>query len=112
MAQHYEVVISAEAEDNILAAFSWIEEINPTAAQIWYDGLIEATQSLCTLPQRCPIAPESKLGFVDREVRQLLYGSGYWKYRILFVVGKNRIEIAHVRHGARLYLGQAEVGGE
>lgn len=111
MERQYEVVISAEAENNILVAFAWIEEADPKAAGEWYDGLIRALRSLSTLPERCSVAPESKLGLVDCEVRQLLYGRGYWKYRILFVIG-NRVEIAHIRHGARLYLGEAEEESE
>jgi len=64
-----------------------------------------SVKSLSELPLRCPVAPESRLGLVDREVRQLLYGLNYWKYRILFVVERDRVLVAHVRHGARLYLG-------
>lgn len=108
MERRYEIMISAEAEKNILSAFAWIEEADPKAAAEWYDGLIAALRGLSTLPQRCPVAPESKLGLIDGEARQLLYGRGYWKYRILFVIGRTRVEIVHIRHGARLYLGEAE----
>lgn len=107
MTTPFEVVISAEAEANILEAYYWIEQSNPTAALDWYEGLIQALRSLSRMPQRCPVAPESKLGLVNREVRQLLYGRGYWKYRILFAISSCRIEVAHIRHGARLYLGQS-----
>jgi hypothetical protein len=63
---------------------------------------------LSKLPRRCPIAPETRLGLIDREIRQLLYGRGYWKYRVLFAIEGKRVLIAHIRHGARLYLGQEE----
>lgn len=109
MPKSREIVVSAEAESNIREAFAWIAEANPSAAQAWYDGLLEALRTLSTAPLRCPIAAETKLGLVDREVRQLLYGRNYWKYRVLFVVEPRRVLIAHVRHGARLYIGQVEL---
>jgi hypothetical protein len=65
-------------------------------------------KSLARLPLRCPIAPETRLGLLDQKIRQLLYGRSYWKYRILFAVEGDRVLIAHVRHGARLYLGEGE----
>lgn len=46
------------------------------------------------------------MGFVDGEMRQLLYGRHYWKYRILFTIAGDQVLIAHIRHGARLYLGE------
>ncbi len=106
MARQFEVILSAEAEANIEKAYQWIAEADPAAADRWYGGLITALRGLAELPLRCPIAPESRLGLIDREIRQLLYGRGYWKYRVLFAVDTKRILILHVRHGARLYLGQ------
>ena len=106
MARKFEIILAAEAEANIQKAYQWIAEANPEAADRWYDGLITTLKSLSELPLRCPIAPESKLGLVDREVRQLLYGRSFWKYRILFALEGQKIFILHVRHGARLYLGQ------
>jgi plasmid stabilization system protein ParE len=106
MPKTYQVILSAEAERNIEEAFLWIAGANEAAAMQWYDGLIDAINSLSKLPLRYPLAPETRLGLVDREVRQLLYGKNYWKYRVLYAVEKDRVVIAHVRHGARLYLGQ------
>lgn len=108
MPKTYEVVLSAEAEANIEEAVAWIAEADPEAAERWYDGLIEAIGSLSRMPLRCPLAPESKLGLIEQEVHQLLYGRHFWKYRILFAVEGRQVLVAHVRHGARLYLGQHE----
>jgi plasmid stabilization system protein ParE len=106
MAKKFEIIVSAEAEKNIEEAFRWIASDNESAARKWYGGLIEALQSLSESPLRCPVAPESTLGLIDREVRQMLYGRGYWKYRVLYVVEEPKVMVLHVRHGARLYLGQ------
>jgi plasmid stabilization system protein ParE len=106
MPKPYTVILSAEAVKNIEEAFLWIEEADPDAARRWYEGLLNALRSLSTLPLRCPIAPEVRLGLLDRKIHQLVHGRGYWKYRILFAVEKDKVLIAHVRHGARLYLGE------
>lgn len=105
MAKKFDVILSAEAEANIEEAFLWIAGDNEEAAAKWYAGLISALQNLSDFPLRCPVSPESKLGLIDREVRQMLYGRGYWKYRVLYAVEGKRVFILHVRHGARLYLG-------
>jgi len=49
------------------------------------------------LPFRCPVTPES-----DR-FRPLLYGTKPHIYRVIYAVEekKKRVEILHVRHGAR-----------
>jgi hypothetical protein len=45
---------------------------------------------------------------IDREIRQLPYGRGDWKYRVGLAIEGKRVLIAHIRHDARLYLGQEE----
>jgi len=104
----YQVILSAEAENNIEEAFLWIAGANESAAEQWYNGLIDAIKALSTLPLRYPLSPETRLGLVDLEVRRLLYGKNYWKYRVLYAIEEDHVVIAHVRHGARLYLGQDE----
>ena len=112
MPRSFQVVIAAEAEANIAEAYQWIADVDAGAAVRWYQGLMAALKSLSSLPLRCPVAPESRLGLLDREIRQLLYGRSYWKYRILFAVEGGKVLILHLRHGARLYLGQNEADDE
>lgn len=106
----FTVVLSAEAASNIEEAWHWIAGSDPEAADRWYEGLMAALKTLAKLPRRCPVAPETRLGLIPTEIRQLLYGNGYWKYRILFAIEGNKVLVAHVRHGARLYLGEEEAG--
>lgn len=108
MARIFQVLLSAEAEANIEAAYSWIAEADSDAAIRWYVGLIQALAGLSRFPARCPVSPETRLGFVDLELRQLLYGRHFWKYRILFTIAGDEVHIAHIRHGARLFLGETE----
>ena len=106
MPRIYRIVLSAEAEANIEEAFLWIAGANEAAALQWYEGLIDAMAGLSKLPLRHPVAPETRLGLVDFEIRQFLYWRSHWKYRVLYAIEKDRVVIVHVRHGARLYLGQ------
>ena len=108
MPESYQVVLSAEAERNIEEAYLWIARNDPEAAARWVRGLMEALRDLAVLPLRYPLSPESRLHFTDQPIRQLLYGSQFWKYRVLFAVEGDRVLIAHVCHGARLYLGEED----
>ncbi len=58
------------------------------------------------LPFRCPVTPES-----DR-FRHLLYGTKPHIYRIIYAVDekKKRVEVLHLRHGARQALKRSELG--
>jgi hypothetical protein len=69
-------------------------------------GNQEAVYSLRELPERCPLAPENKE--FPFEVRQLLYGRGSHRYRILFTVEGETVVILHMRHGRRQHLGEPQ----
>lgn len=107
---HFQVIILPSAERNISAAYEWIAKRDEDAAARWYNKLVELILSLDTFPERAPLAPESKL--LHREIREIFHGRRHYKYRILFTVTENRVHILHVRHGARLALGEAEAADE
>lgn len=106
MSEIHQVSLSPEAERNIEEAFLWIAQSNEAAAENWYEDLMAAIMTLSKFPLRYPVSPESRLGLVDVEVRQMLYGKYFWKYRVLYTVRGNHVLIAHIRHGARLRLGE------
>lgn len=106
MNESYEVLLSAEAEEDIDRAWAWISQSDPVAADRWRDRLLDVIDDLAKLPLRFPRAPEARLRYVEEDVRQRLYGSGYWKYRILFLVVGKIILVLGIRHGARRYLGE------
>ena len=92
----YVVLVQPPAEDDIAAIWEWIAERAPTSADRWLAGLIEAMGSLQQHPRRCSLAPESR--FFKRRIRQLLYGKGRRKSRILFAIRPGRVHVLHVRH--------------
>ena len=91
----YIVEFTHTAELEADSAYEWILKDSPINALNWFEGLVESLDSLCSMPERCPIAPESEE--VGQEIRHLLYG----KFRILFSVSQKTVSILHIRHGAQ-----------
>ncbi len=99
MPYHVELSTRALHDLDVLYFEKNVEESR--AAWLWFNGLQDAVDSLESLPNRCPIAPESKTA--GRELRQLLYGDKPHVYRIIFSVdeGLRMVKVFHIRHGAR-----------
>jgi plasmid stabilization system protein ParE len=100
----YQVEISSVAEAEADQAFLWMaQQISQEAAKQWYQGLLQAIESLAKMPKRCPLAPENSA--FSLEIRQLLYGKGRGKYRVVFTIIENAdsptVRILHIRHVAK-----------
>lgn len=95
---NYKVELTEQAEREANEAYDWIAEQSPPNAINWFNGLVDAVETLQSFPERCPVAPESE--DVGREIRHLIYG----KYRILFAIEITTVFVLHVRHGAQKYL--------
>jgi len=106
MSRRHLVVLTGEAESDIDASWEWIAQSDPWGADHWRDGLLDAIEGLSLMPSRFPVAAESRFGHYPGELRQMLHGSGFWKYRILFAVDGSQVVVVNIRHGARLYRGQ------
>jgi len=102
----YRVEYAHRAQVDAIEAYEWIRQHSEEAANRWYAGLRNATDSLRELPLRCGIAPESH--YFHTEIRCLHYG----RYRILFRVMEDSVEIVHIRHGARRVLGEEVKDGD
>ena len=93
----YRVVLQDRAQKDIDDALAYIAAHDSTEAALkWYEGLIDAMESLATMPTRCRLAPEASRA--TGEVRQLIYHS----HRILFDIEARAVRILHIRHGGRL----------
>jgi plasmid stabilization system protein ParE len=106
--KHYLVIILPSAERDIGEAYEWLAEQDAEAAIRWYNRLLEVVLSLDTFPERCPLAPETN--FLDEKIREIFQGRRRNKYRILFTMSENEVHVLHVRHGARLALGETAPG--
>jgi plasmid stabilization system protein ParE len=102
----YLVNITALAERDFASLYREIHAEESDAALKWYRGLKEAVLRLEELPNRCPMTPEKA------QLRHLLYGSKPHVYRVIFrvVEKRKRVDVLHIRHGARDKLKAPEVG--
>ena len=103
--KRYRVIILPAAERDIGEAYEWIADANIDAAIKWYNQLLAVIFSLDIFPERAPLAPESES--FNRQIREIFHGRRQHKYRILFTVSENEVHILHVRHGARLAMGES-----
>jgi plasmid stabilization system protein ParE len=102
----HRVIVEVSAMQDIAQARLWIAERSSEAAERWFNRLYDTMSSLELFPERCSLAPETV--FFNVEIRQIFHGRRQHKYRILFTVNEGNVHILHVRHGARLALGDPE----
>jgi len=82
------------------AARWWAENRSLAQAERWYDGFLEAINSLKENPERFAVAPES--GRFPFEIRQINYGPrARSTHRAVFVVRAKSVVVLTVRHLAR-----------
>lgn len=106
--KRWRVIVECPAQLDIEAAYLWIAERDSDAADRWFNSLYNTIGSLELFPERCPLAPESS--FFNREIRETFHGRRQHKYRILFTVTEAEVHVLHVRHGARLRIGETAEG--
>jgi plasmid stabilization system protein ParE len=102
--KRWKVIVELPAQQDIAEAHLWLAGQSPEAADRWFDTIYETIGSLEIFPERAPLAPESE--FLNVEIREIFHGRRRHKYRILFTVSENEVHVLHVRHGARLALGE------
>ena len=96
----YRVVITTRARDDALAAFQWLAERSPDAAERWYSASELAIADLERNPAIHPVAEEEseQVGLL---LRQALVGRGRGVHRIFFSIRDDVVTIHYVRHAAR-----------
>jgi len=104
--KRWNVIVELPAQRDIAEARLWLAEREPDAAERWFNSIYDTIGSLEIFPERCPLAPESKP--LNAEIREIFHGRRQHKYRILFTVSGNEVHVLHVRHGARLMLGESQ----
>ena len=102
----YRVKVSRSAKADADKAYEWMkQQYSEAQATKWFNGMVDAVNSLQDFPHRCPFAPESEeLGV---ELRQLLYGKRSATYRIVFTIvtdaatGEEMVWVYCIWHGMR-----------
>ena len=96
----YRVEVAETAKADIREQARWLRDrASPARADRWLVGLYKAIDSLGSRPGRCQVAAESEK--FPEEIRELLYGRGRQKHRILFSIGEEAVYVLYVRHSAR-----------
>jgi len=89
------VIFREAARDEAVEAALYIAgRGSAESAARWYEGLVEALDSLRRMPERCGFARENDCFSV--ELRQLVYKS----HRIIFTVREKTVHVLHGRHAA------------
>lgn len=96
----YQVRLTAKAEQDVNHILAWfVEQKAISAGQRWFGQLTANVTTLETHPERCALAAEATdLGL---EIRELLIGKRYGRYRILFQIAGRTVHILRIWHGAR-----------
>jgi plasmid stabilization system protein ParE len=84
---NYRVHLSPLARRDMTTYAARIAADSPANAWKWFDGCLEAAESLSLMPSRCRLAPEA--ANFEREIRQLVY----YSHRILFTIASDRVEV-------------------
>jgi toxin ParE1/3/4 len=102
----YLVNITPRAERDFANLYEEINAGESDAALKWYRGIKDAVMSLEQHPDRCPLTQEKG------QFRHLLYGNKPHIYRVIFrvVEKQKRVEVLHIRHGARQKFKASDLG--
>ncbi|MEP7355330.1 MAG: type II toxin-antitoxin system RelE/ParE family toxin [Acidobacteriota bacterium] len=102
----FEVIVTPQAQSDILSAFGYIHERSPLNATRWIQQLYREIDSLESLPERCGHAREQE--YLDAPLRQLLFKS----HRIIFSVERTiaAVYVLHVRHAKQRAVGERKEG--
>ena len=96
----YDVNLTDRAEQNWREAYEWYAERSREAAEVWYEALRAALDSLKHDPERCPFADENSR--FPTELRQLNFGSGRKiTHRVVFAIRPSNVVIYAIRHVAQ-----------
>ena len=81
------------AVDHLSALYNQIAQTSTPAAQALIDRLTRRSKQISTFPNSGRIVPE----FANDRIREIIEG----KYRIIYTIQSNQIEILAVLHGAQ-----------
>lgn len=106
----YTVRFAPRATADVNEYFASMAARTPLTAGRWLARLRATTDSLDRLPERCPLAAESRwLRRLGRTVRETYHGKRRNTYRILFEVIGSEVLILRVRHGRQRRLRPGEI---
>ena len=104
----YTVELDPRAVEDIENALNWLSEQAPHKVAEWLHALESEIQSLESLPQPCPLAPENRRWESELELRQLLFDRYPSIFRIIFTILVDTVRVLQIRHGARRFIFESD----
>ena len=84
----------SSAFDDLNEAYQWILERCPEAAARWFNGFVDALNSLTESPERCGLVSGNDTA--EPGIQQLLYGRRSGVYRAASTTEKD-VRLLHIR---------------
>lgn len=91
----FKIEVTEPAEKDLFDTFALIREVAPHAAKVWIERFYSAIQTLSSMPDRCPIAPEADE--VGKEIRHLIFGRKSSCFRIIFDISQSNSTVRILR---------------
>ncbi len=95
----YKVVFTERFARHLQEMGDYIAADNPRRAVSWLEEVEAKVIKLGCFPESHPYAREND-GH-DIELRQLVFGKGRYKYRVIFTVREDDVVILDIRHASR-----------
>lgn len=95
----YRVVLTERFARHLQEMGDYIAADNPSRAVTWLEEVEAKVMKLDYFPESHPYAREND-GH-DAELRQLVFGRGRYKYRVIFTVRKDEVVVLDIRHASR-----------
>lgn len=95
----YRVLVTERFALHLQELGDYIAQDTPKRAYSWVCKIEQKVANLDTLPEAHPYARENDQHEV--ELRQLIFGRGIYKYRIIFTVQQNDVVVLDIRRGAQ-----------
>ncbi len=96
----YTVRLTAKAEADVDAALTWLrQQTSEAVVSRWFAQLSARIETLQSNPRRCGLAVEHS--DLELEIRELVFGRRLGRYRILFGISGNTVNVLRVWHAAR-----------
>ncbi len=103
------ILLTDKAEGDIAVVLAWFRDQQATAAgSRWLEGLQDKIDTLSTKAATCSIAFES--AEIGPEIRELIYGKGKFKHRILFHIVVKTVYLLRVWHSSRDSISRDDLG--
>ena len=95
----YKVLLTERFAKHLQEMGDYIAADNPNRAVTWLKEVEAKVMKLDQFPEAHPYARENNNHGI--ELRQLVFGRGRYKYRVIFTVRESEVVVLDIRHASR-----------